>query len=175
MQHIKKMIKKLNKILQHIFLRLQERLSLTSVLKGSSKLGCFSIDHMKGKGSFGFSKKQDPANKVLNKTANIFPNLYILDILPRISYDAVHDRISESSVQNDILKTMRELVNAQRETNTRLAKVEENQSILSQGMDVLVGNQERIAIAFEEMDKNPQTMVLAKGIRECKVALKKIL
>ncbi|XP_036327208.1 uncharacterized protein LOC118739809 [Rhagoletis pomonella] len=69
---------------------------------------------------------------------------------------------------------MRELVHAQRETNTRLAKVEENQSILSQGMDVLVGNQERIASAFEEMDKDPQTLALAKGMRECKVALKKI-
>ncbi|XP_036339546.1 uncharacterized protein LOC118748912 isoform X2 [Rhagoletis pomonella] len=87
-------------------------------------------------------------------------------MLSRISYDAVHEPIPESStsfVQNDILKTLRE-------TNTQLVKVEENQSILSQGMDTLVGNQERITIAFEEIDKNPQTMALAKGIRECKVA-----
>ncbi|XP_017478207.1 PREDICTED: uncharacterized protein LOC108367993 isoform X5 [Rhagoletis zephyria] len=88
------------------------------------------------------------------------------EMLSRIIYDAVHEPIPESStsfVQNDILKTLRE-------TNTQLVKVEENQSILSQGMDTLVGNQERITIAFEEIDKNPQTMALAKGIRECKVA-----
>ncbi|XP_017478208.1 PREDICTED: uncharacterized protein LOC108367993 isoform X6 [Rhagoletis zephyria] len=120
-------------------------------------------------------------NSTIDRKNDIFsePELNIVDIKnePNLAEEFDDDCMNEDSpllspqASDDILKTLRELVNAQRETNTRLANVEEYQSILSQGMDTLVGNQERIAIAFEEIDKTSQTMALAEGITE---GLKKI-
>ncbi|KAI8123574.1 hypothetical protein CVS40_5886 [Lucilia cuprina] len=82
MQYIKGIVKKPNKILQQIFLRLEERQGLNSNLV--SKLGSFSINHKKEKDSFCFSKELGPMKvvsvvnldefvcKIFQKTENYF-------------------------------------------------------------------------------------------------------
>ncbi|XP_036346127.1 uncharacterized protein LOC118755396, partial [Rhagoletis pomonella] len=108
-------------------------------------------------------------------------------ILPKKSYDALSDPHPETSAssQNDILKALREVLNGQKESNARLAKLEENQTtvmqnqaILSQGLASIVANQEEIAKELEKInisiEKNPEAMAQTKALRECKVAVRKI-
>lgn len=60
------MIKKPNKILQQLFLRLDERAGFSADRENISKFGHFDINFEKEKYSFCFSKKVGPM-KVVNK------------------------------------------------------------------------------------------------------------